>query len=143
MDFVGCKAALFCGGDILTYLRDAKPGLPWPDLWDLPGGGREGDETPEDCLLREVEEEFALRLPPARLLWRRVFPSMMDANRASVFFAGLLQPEEVRAIRFGDEGQRWAMMPVAEYLAHPAAIPEMQRRASIAWAAKPYPSAIR
>jgi hypothetical protein len=48
-DFVGCKAALFCGDALLTYLRDDKPGLPWAAKWDLPGGGREGSETPEAC----------------------------------------------------------------------------------------------
>ena len=54
-DFVGAKAALFCGGRLLTHLRDDRPGLPWPAMWDLPGGGREGAETPEQCLLRELE----------------------------------------------------------------------------------------
>lgn len=88
MDFVGCKAALLCGDALLTYLRDDKPGLPWPGHWDLPGGGREGAETPEDCLLRELHEEFGLILPPDRLVFRRVWPSMMDSARASVFLRG-------------------------------------------------------
>jgi len=68
LDFVGAKAALICGDRVLTYLRDDKPGLPWRGMWDLPGGGREGDETAEACLLREVEEEFGLRLLPDRLI---------------------------------------------------------------------------
>ncbi len=133
MDFVGCKAAFFCGPDILTYLRDDKPGIGWPARWDLPGGGREGAETPEDCLLRELEEEFGLALPPDRLIWRGVFPSIMDHTRASVFFGGWLRQAEIGAIRFGDEGQRWAMMPVADFLAHPVAVPELQRRTGIVW----------
>lgn len=134
-DFVGCKAAFFCGSDLLTYLRDDKPGLPWAAMWDLPGGGREAGESPETCLLRELHEEFGLRLPPVRLLWRRVWPSMMDTARPSVFFAGRLTPSEIAAIRFGDEGQHWQMMPTADYLAHPLAIPEMQRRVAVALAA--------
>jgi 8-oxo-dGTP diphosphatase len=133
MDFVGAKAALFCGPSVLTYLRDEKPGLPWAGLWDLPGGGREGVESPEDCLLRELWEEFGLRLSPDRLVWRRVFPSMMEAARDSVFFGGWVSPEEVRAIRFGEEGQRWELMPVEGFLAHPLGVPEMQRRAGIVW----------
>jgi len=40
--------------------------------------------------------------------------------------------EEIASIRFGDEGQRWQMMPVAEFLAHPQAVPELQRRAMVA-----------
>ncbi len=134
MDFVGAKAALFCDGAVLACLRDDHPGLSWAGHWDLPGGGREGDESPEDCFLRELEEEFGLRFSPDRLLWRRVFPSMMDASRASVFFAGRVSPDEIRAIRFGDEGQGWALIPVAAFLEHGRAVPEMQRRTGIVWA---------
>ncbi len=134
MDFVGAKAAFFCEGAVLAYLRDNHPGLNWAGHWDLPGGGREGDEGPEDCLLRELEEEFGLRLPRERLTWSRVFPSIMDARRASHFFAGRLTRAEIAAIRFGDEGQSWAMMPVAEFLGHGKAVPELQRRVGIVWA---------
>lgn len=135
MDFVGCKAAFFHGESLLTYLRDDKPGLPWAAHWDLPGGGREGGETPESCLLRELQEEFGLILPADRLIWRRVLPSMMDASRASVFFAGHLTATEITAIRFGDEGQYWKMMRVDDFLAHPIAVPELQRRVALALAA--------
>lgn len=133
-DFVGAKAAFVCGDHLLTYLRDDHAGLPWAGWWDLPGGGREGAESAEDCLLREVEEEFGLRMRPERLLWRRVFPSFSVEGRLSVFFAGQITADEVAAIRFGDEGQRWEMMPVAGFMAHGRAIPEMQRRAGIALA---------
>lgn len=133
MDFVGAKAALFCDGAVLACLRDDHPGLSWAGHWDLPGGGREGLETAERCLLRELEEEFGLTLPPDRLIWRRVFPSIIDQSRASVFFAGRLTPAEIAAIRFGDEGQGWALMPVDVFLGHAKAVPEMQRRVGIVW----------
>jgi 8-oxo-dGTP diphosphatase len=134
VEFTGAKAALFCGAFVLTYLRDEKPGLRWPGLWDLPGGGREGPESPEDCLLRELEEEFGLRLPADRLIWRRVFPSMVEAGRESVFFGGWLGLDEVQQISFGDEGQRWELMGIEGFLGHPLGVPEMQRRAGIVWA---------
>jgi 8-oxo-dGTP diphosphatase len=134
VDFVGAKAAFFCGASVLTCLRDEKPGLRWAGLWDLPGGGREGSEGPEDCLLRELWEEFGLRLAPDRLVWRRVFPSIVEAARDSVFFGGVVTSEEVAGIRFGDEGQGWTLMPVGDFLAHRKAVPEMQRRAGIVWA---------
>ena len=133
MEFVGAKAALFCGSGVLTCLRDDRPDLRWPGLWDLPGGGREADETPEDCLLRELWEEFGLTLSPDRLLWRRVFPSILDAARDSVFFGGRVTEEEIASIRFGDEGQGWELMPVAAFLGHDRAVPEMQRRVGIVW----------
>lgn len=134
-DFVGAKAAFFCGDAVLAYLRDDRPGLGWPGLWDLPGGGREGDETAEACLLRELHEEFGLRLAPERLVWGRVFPSIADPARRSVFFAGWLTRAEVGLIRFGDEGQGWELMPRARWLTRPDAVAELQRRTALAWEA--------
>lgn len=60
--FSGTKIALFCQTNLVVYLRDEKAGIPFPGLWDLPGGGREADESPIECVIREVEEEFGLRL---------------------------------------------------------------------------------
>jgi 8-oxo-dGTP diphosphatase len=132
MDFVGAKAAFFCGSRILVYLRDDFEGLPWRGLWDLPGGGREGAESPETCLLRELDEEFGLILPPERLIYRKILPSMVNPDRPSAFFAGHLTQSEIGAIRFGSEGQRWEMMPITDFLTHAAAVPHMQARARMA-----------
>lgn len=134
-DFVGAKAAFFCGEGVLVYQRDDRPDLRWPGMWDLPGGGREGGESAEACLLRELDEEFGLRLAPERLVWRRVFPSLVDAARRSVFFAGFLSADEVAAVRFGDEGQRWEVMPRDVWLTRPDAVAELQRRTHLAWQA--------
>lgn len=128
MDFVGSKAAFFCGDRLLCYLRDEKTGLDWPATWDLPGGGREGCESPQACLLRELHEEFGLNLPQDRLIWQSSFPSMRNPSRVAWFFAGHLTAADIADIRFGDEGQHWQMMRVADFLAHPRAIPDMQRR---------------
>lgn len=128
LDFIGAKAALFCGGRLLTLQRDDLPGLPWPGMWDLPGGGREGDESAENCLVRELYEEFSLTLPPERLVFRGTWPSAKGGPLPGVFFAGQITETEVQSIRFGDEGQGWALMPVAEYLSHPLAIPAMVAR---------------
>ncbi|OYW52267.1 MAG: hypothetical protein B7Z31_12855 [Rhodobacterales bacterium 12-65-15] len=134
MDFTGAKAALFCGTGILTYLRDDLPGLPWPGHWDLPGGEREGGEGPVECLLREVQEEFGLALSPDRLVWQQSFPAMTDPSRKAEFFAGWLTPADIASIRFGDEGQRWEVMPVPTFLDHGKVVPDLQRRVSLALA---------
>lgn len=48
--------------EILLYLRDNKPGIPFPDHWDLIGGHIEEGETPEQALVREVKEELDIDL---------------------------------------------------------------------------------
>ena len=126
--FVGAKAALFCGDALLACLRDDRPGLPWPGMWDLPGGGRDGNETAETCLLRELQEEFGLRLPATRLIFRAVFPGLVDPARPAVFFAGHITRAEVAAVRFGAEGQGWALMLIDDFLNHPKAIPGLKAR---------------
>ena len=49
-------------GEFLLYLRDNKPGIPFPDHWDLIGGHIEEGETPEEALVREVKEELDIDL---------------------------------------------------------------------------------
>lgn len=72
-DFSGAKIALINDGKILTYLRDNSPLIPFPNLWDIAGGGRERDETSEQCVLRETKEEFDLNIQVSRIIWKRQY----------------------------------------------------------------------
>jgi 8-oxo-dGTP diphosphatase len=126
--FTGAKIALVHDGRVLTYLRDEHADIPFPAHWDLPGGGRENGESPEECALRELFEEFGLRLDPARIIWRRVYPSWSQPGSVSHFMGAKIEASEIAAIVFGDEGQRWEMMPVAAFLAHERAVPHFKAR---------------
>ena len=127
-NFSGAKIALTSGGRLLVYRRDDKPTIPWPGLWDLPGGGREGAESPEACALRELREEFGIALAPESIHWRRRYPGALPAQRDSYFLAAEVSDVQTAAIAFGGEGQYWAMMPLAEFLAHPKAVAHLQER---------------
>jgi len=124
--FNGAKLLLTHGDRLLTCLRDDRPDIPFPAHWDLPGGGREGQEAPVQCALRELDEEFGLHLSP-QALTGRAFPSHSAPGLMSWLFAGQISAAQIAAIRFGDEGQGWCMMPVADYLTHPRAIPHFCR----------------
>jgi 8-oxo-dGTP diphosphatase len=115
-DFSGTKLFLLCEDRLLVYRRDDRPDISFPNCWDLPGGGREGDESPEACVLRELNEEFGLEFSDDRLHWKRRYASWRSGDADSVFFAAELAEAEVAAIRFGNEGQYWQMMAVLEYL---------------------------
>mgnify|MGYP000865599022 FL=1 len=127
-DFTGCKIALFCGDKLLTILRDDKLNIPYPNTWELPGGGREGDESPFECAAREVFEELGIHLTEDCLLWSKVYPSMLFEGQQSVFMVGQLSQEQFDNIVFGDEGQVYKLMPIEEFLHSKQAVPQLQGR---------------
>ena len=47
---------------ILLFLRDNIPDIPYPNMWDVPGGHVEKFESPEQCIVREMKEEMNLIL---------------------------------------------------------------------------------
>ena len=128
LDFTGCKIALICDGRILTILRDDKPTIPWPNLWELPGGGREGNESPFECVSREVYEELSIQLLKDDIVWSRIYPSMLDENKNSVFLVGQLTKEQFDSIVFGDEGQSYKLVSIEEFLTSDRVIPQLQER---------------
>ncbi|NEX12496.1 MAG: NUDIX hydrolase [Prosthecochloris sp.] len=45
---------------VLLLLRDDIPSIPFPGMWDLPGGHIENSESPQCCIQREMLEEMLL-----------------------------------------------------------------------------------
>ncbi len=127
-DFTGCKIALFCGDKLVTILRDNKSGIPFPNTWELPGGGREGDESPFECVAREVCEELGIRLTKDCLLWSKIYTSMLFEGKESVFLVGKLTQEQFDSIVFGDEGQGYKLMSIEEFLGSDKVVPQLQGR---------------
>ena len=126
-EFTGCKIALICEGQILTILRDDKEDIPWPNMWELPGGGREGNETPFECVAREVYEELSIQLSKADVIWFQIYP-MLDGNKKSVFLVGRLTQEQFESIIFGDEGQGYKLVSFEEFLTSDRVVPQLQER---------------
>lgn len=119
-EFSGAKLALFLGAQLLVIKRDDRPDIPYPGYWDLPGGGREGAETPIDCALRETFEEVALKIPPQDLCWQQSY----QRPRGTVWFFVSHQPESLKhQIQLGSEGQCWRLMPPRAYCTHALAVP--------------------
>ena len=127
-EFTGCKITLICEGQILTILRDDKETIPYPNMWDLPGGGREGNETPFECVAREVYEELNIQLSKDDVIWSRLYPSMLDENKKSVFLVGKLTQEQFESIIFGDEGQGYKLVSFEEFLTSDRVVPQLQER---------------
>lgn len=128
MEFSGCKIALLCDDKLLTILRDDKASIPYPNMWELPGGGREGEETPFECVQREVFEELSLKLEEADIVWAKEYQGMLDPDKTSIFMVGIITQEDFASIAFGDEGQAYQLMDVSQFLSDNKVILQLQDR---------------
>ena len=125
MPFQGAKLALLTETDVVVLLRDDRPDIPWPNYWDLPGGGREPGETPLDCVIRETQEELALNVCPSWITWGKPFGA---SDQRTWFFVAGIAPEILEHVRLGNEGQSWRAMNVSTFLQHDRAVPHFQSR---------------
>ena len=65
-------------GQILLFLRDNKSDLPYQNMWDVPGGHVETDESPENCIVREMKEEMDLVLDEFELFSKIEFEDRIE-----------------------------------------------------------------
>jgi len=127
-DFVGSKAALLYEGKLVMFLRDDRPGLRFANLWDFPGGGRENNETPTECLLREVDEEFSIKLGPNQIVWEKEYPAVHDPSLKGHFFVANVTKEQIDKIKFGEEGQKWGLVSVEDFFSRDDIVPHFKGR---------------
>ncbi|MEJ6404248.1 NUDIX domain-containing protein [Yoonia sp. 2307UL14-13] len=124
----GAKVALFLGDKLVSILRDDIPTISYPNLWDLPGGGREGDENTFQTVARELEEELGLVLPSEAVLWESAFRSVSEPTAWVAFFVAQMPPESADRIVFGNEGQRWDLFDFDHFLALENRVPSYGAR---------------
>lgn len=127
-EFSGCKIALIYDNHLLTILRDNKPEIPFPNMWEIPGGGREGDETPSDCVSRELYEELGILITAEQIIWSKCYPGILNPDKTSIFMVGHLLKKQVDQIVLGDEGQGYQFMPINQFLTDKTVIQPFQNR---------------
>ena len=73
----------------------------YKDVWEVPGGMVEPDESPADACVREIQEELGLRVPTGPLLcvdWVPANPPW-DGGLMFVFDGGVLTADQITTIR--------------------------------------------
>jgi 8-oxo-dGTP diphosphatase len=63
---------------ILLFLRDDLPHIPYPNTWDVPGGHVEEGETAAQCIVREMKEEMGLDLAGFELFSVKEFSDRIE-----------------------------------------------------------------
>lgn len=87
--------------ELLMLLRDNIPNIPFPNMWDIPGGQVEFGENPKETVKREMIEEMNLELGKINLFKVYESEDLID----SVFWKRIdLEPDKIDL----KEGQRIA-----------------------------------
>jgi 8-oxo-dGTP diphosphatase len=128
IEFSGTKIGLLYRNKLLIIQRDDIPGLAFAGMWDFPGGGREGSETPQECAIREVQEELAISLSPHTILWEKAYPAMHGKNQIAYFMIAAIAPEQYEAITLGNEGQGWKLISIDEFMQDPTVVGPLKER---------------
>ncbi len=107
------------------------------ELWGIPGGGVEADESPKVGCERELHEELGLQRAVQRLLvvgWKSAEPPQNEAL-LFVFDGGVLTPADIAAVRLPpDELSEFAFVDPSEA---PALLPRRTGRCVAAGLALP------
>ena len=91
---------------VLLFLRDDKDTIPYPNCWDILGGHVEIGETPEECIVREMQEEIGVDIGTPELF--RIY-KMNDRTeytywQRAIFNIHDIQLNEGQALRWFSEG---------------------------------------
>lgn len=127
-DFQGVKVALINNGKVLTILRDNIPNIPYPNMWDLAGGGRENEESPYETMRREVLEELNIDIPKSNVVWVKHYESITKPGKKSVFMVVNISDHQIESIKFGEEGQGYKMVTFQEFLDNKDVIEQLKHR---------------
>ncbi|QFT34152.1 nucleoside triphosphate pyrophosphohydrolase [Labrenzia sp. THAF82] len=102
------------------------PHIKFPNFWDLPGGGIEACETPFEAVQREVAEELGLAIDSKNIVWAKTYTNTVGLS--SYFFAAPVSCRQIDKIEFGEEGQRWDLMPSAQFCTSETVVPHFRAR---------------
>ncbi|SFN20178.1 8-oxo-dGTP diphosphatase [Izhakiella capsodis] len=123
-EFTGVKLALIYRDKIVVIRRDNNPNIPYPDMYDVTGGTREGNETPMECAFREAREELNLSLTSELVIWMKNYSD----HPQGYFMVCNIERYHVDSMRLGNEGQYISLMDLNNFLKSENVVPFVKAR---------------
>jgi 8-oxo-dGTP diphosphatase len=121
-NFHGAKGLVFINEQILVYRRDGRTNN-LPFHIDLPGGGREQDESPFETFRREVREEFGINIKSEDIVYSKQYMSVVDPAMEAYFLVAKPLGVTLNDVTPSDEVPEPIIMDIKEYLTLTDAIP--------------------
>lgn len=124
---MGAKGIVLIKDKMLVYRRDTKTDR-FPLYIDLPGGGKEGEESPFETYQREVKEEFGINIKKDEVIFAKQYMSSLDPTKELYYI--VVKTSEIceSDIVFGDEGVEYYLLTVEEYFERNDVIPRHKER---------------
>lgn len=106
----GAKALILYDHKLLYVLRDNNPDIPWPNTWNVAGGGIEEAESDLEALKRELKEEVNITPTNIYYLGKIIYPEGRYTSR----FLVKLTEKDLKDLRLVSEGQEMKFFTLEE-----------------------------
>ena len=108
-----------------VFIGQRKPGKQFAHLWEFPGGKLESWETPQECLTREMKEEFGIEVTVREFFGKSLY-NYENGNIRLLAYAADWTSGEMTPIDHQD--CRWVSIDdLANYESVPADIPFVEK----------------
>ena len=104
--YIGCSIIIYDNDDKVLIAQRSKSKKSFPLLWETVGGALEGNETPEECIRREVKEELNCNVIDLKLF--NVYIINEDNRYVLIVYTGRINKpiqhnSEIKQIRWIDK----------------------------------------
>ena len=127
ISFQGVKGLIFIGDKIVVFRRDNKTNN-FPLQVDLPGGGREDNESPLETFKREINEEFGINIEKEDVVFSKKYPSILDSSKVAYFIVTRPLNINENEIVFGDEGLEFFLMTPKDFVSLSDGVKKQQEK---------------
>jgi 8-oxo-dGTP diphosphatase len=126
-EFHGVKGIVRIDDKIIVMRRDMNaPHLPL--YIDLPGGGREGKESPFKALQREITEMLHILIVESDIVYAKRYENNDDrADDTFLLVTEILKIDEKKIV-LGEKGLMYYTMTMHDFLEHPEGIEKQKMR---------------
>ncbi len=127
VNFNGAKGLVFINDKIIVFRRDNKTDK-FPLYIDLPGGGKENNESPFETFKREVKEEFGIDINISDIEYSKKYKSIFDPKIPAYFIVAKPLHLKENDIIFGDEGLYYFLITPKDFIKLGDAVERQQNK---------------